>query len=76
MKRYNSRLADFVNHKQVCTLCKESKMSCALGRQWFGSAAEFFSGEFCRFCMGFCENVCFCGGVLMVDLWWRRGGAW
>ena len=25
VKRYNSRLADFVNHKRVCTLCKDSK---------------------------------------------------
>ena len=29
VKRYNSRLADFVNHKRVCTLCKESKMPSA-----------------------------------------------
>jgi hypothetical protein len=26
VKRYESRLSDFVNHKQVCTLCKESKV--------------------------------------------------
>jgi hypothetical protein len=26
VKRYDSRLADFVNHKRVCTLCKDSKM--------------------------------------------------
>ena len=23
-KRYNSRLSDFVNHKRVCSLCRES----------------------------------------------------
>jgi hypothetical protein len=26
VKRYTSRLSDFMNHKQVCTLCKESKV--------------------------------------------------
>jgi hypothetical protein len=24
VKRYNSRLSDFVNHKRVCSLCRES----------------------------------------------------
>ncbi len=24
VKRYNSRLLDFVNHKRVCSLCRES----------------------------------------------------
>ncbi len=24
VKRYNRRLSDFVNHKQVCSLCRES----------------------------------------------------
>jgi hypothetical protein len=23
-KRYNKRLADFINHKRACTLCRES----------------------------------------------------
>jgi hypothetical protein len=27
VKRYDSRLADFLNHKRVCTLCKDSKMA-------------------------------------------------
>jgi hypothetical protein len=27
VKRYDGRLADFVNHKRVCTLCKDSKMA-------------------------------------------------
>ncbi len=26
VKRYDGRLADFVNHKRVCSLCKDSKM--------------------------------------------------
>ena len=26
VKRYNSRLSDFMNHKRVCMLCKESKV--------------------------------------------------
>jgi hypothetical protein len=25
VKRYNRRLSDFVNHKRVCTLCRESR---------------------------------------------------
>ena len=24
VKRYNSRLSDFVNHKRVCSLCRDS----------------------------------------------------
>jgi hypothetical protein len=27
VKRYDSRLADFANHKLVCTLCKDGKMA-------------------------------------------------
>jgi hypothetical protein len=25
IQRYNRRLSDFVNHKRVCTLCRESR---------------------------------------------------
>jgi len=25
VKRYNRRLSDFVNHKRVCSLCRESR---------------------------------------------------
>jgi hypothetical protein len=27
VKRYDGRLADFLNHKRVCTLCKDSKIA-------------------------------------------------